>query len=263
MNFYNHIVIYKKSLNNETVYKFPCVTSTFRLVFISQGQAIWKIGSNEYKVKENDFVFLNNQEKRIFKAITSQEDLIMLIIEFEPEFLSGSPLTLLYTERTHNYQPVTAGTPELFALAEEVETEAYDGNNSFIDDILSAKVRTMLVYLARIRHIEQIEPSNMPTKMQQVLNYIDRHFKETITLKQLAEVSYMSQTGLSKYFKKHMHIPLSQYIQRKRIEHAILLLKTTDYTILTIALECGFNNTANFYKAFKAITSSTPSNFRF
>lgn len=52
------------------------------------------------------------------------------------------------------------------------------------------------------------------------------------------------------------------YISIKRIEEALSLIKTTNLSILEIALSCGFNNTANFGKTFKKYTNLPPSSFR-
>ena len=52
------------------------------------------------------------------------------------------------------------------------------------------------------------------------------------------------------------------YICIKRIEEALSLIKTTDKNILDIALECGFNNSANFNKILKKYTNLLPSAFR-
>ena len=49
----------------------------------------------------------------------------------------------------------------------------------------------------------------------------------------------------------------------RRIDNAIFLLKeNTEQNILDIALACGYNNTANFNKAFKKVTGTTPSKYR-
>lgn len=52
------------------------------------------------------------------------------------------------------------------------------------------------------------------------------------------------------------------YINIKRIDKAISLLSTTDETILNIATQCGFNNSANFNRIFKKITQLTPKQYR-
>ena len=53
-----------------------------------------------------------------------------------------------------------------------------------------------------------------------------------------------------------------EYIIRKRIDLAKMELKRTDSNILDLAYRCGFNNSANFNRAFKQRTGQTPSEFR-
>lgn len=81
-------------------------------------------------------------------------------------------------------------------------------------------------------------------------------------LDELAEIASMSKSYFSTVFKKLNGISPWDYLISKRISFAAELLKNTDKTILEIALECGFNNTANFNRAFKKITGKTPSEYK-
>ena len=53
-----------------------------------------------------------------------------------------------------------------------------------------------------------------------------------------------------------------EYITIKRVEKAIGLLKTTNDTKLNIAMQCGFNSSSNFYKAFFRITGKKPGSYQ-
>ncbi len=72
----------------------------------------------------------------------------------------------------------------------------------------------------------------------------------------------MSVSGFSRYFTKCMGIGFAEYIMQKRIQLAIHMLQDSDKTVLEIALDCGFNNAASFYKAFKKITKLNPGDYR-
>ena len=52
------------------------------------------------------------------------------------------------------------------------------------------------------------------------------------------------------------------YINIKRIEDSLTLLKSTNLTVLDIATKCGFNSTASFNKIFKKTTGITPKEYR-
>ena len=47
----------------------------------------------------------------------------------------------------------------------------------------------------------------------------------------------------------------------KRIEHAISLLENTDYKVVDVALESGFDSISGFYDTFRKITGTTPNKF--
>ena len=68
---------------------------------------------------------------------------------------------------------------------------------------------------------------------------------------------------ISHIFKKTVGISLWDYITSKRIETAMAFLSNKDdCNMLDIAVNCGFNNTANFNKAFRRVTGLTPTEFR-
>ena len=99
-----------------------------------------------------------------------------------------------------------------------------------------------------------------------MLNYYPRlrdlREDNDLSQQQVADLVNMSTTGFSRYFTKCMGVGFAGYIMQKRIQFAIHLLKTSDKTVLEIALECGFNNTASFYKAFKKVTNLNPGDYR-
>ena len=48
----------------------------------------------------------------------------------------------------------------------------------------------------------------------------------------------------------------------RRVQHAIEMIRTTQLNLTNIAMACGFNNSTNFYKAFRKVTGRTPLSYR-
>ena len=93
--------------------------------------------------------------------------------------------------------------------------------------------------------------------------YIDMHFQENLTLETLARLSGLTPNYFSSLFSKVSGIKLWDYINSRRIEAAMQLLKNeSNLNIIEIAAQCGFNNTANFNKAFKKAVGITPGEYR-
>ena len=95
------------------------------------------------------------------------------------------------------------------------------------------------------------------------MDYINRHLPDELTLEEIAKRADMSPNYFSHIFKKTVGVALWDYITSKRIESAMTLItERPDRNMLDIAVDCGFNNTANFNKMFRRVTGMTPSKFR-
>ena len=98
--------------------------------------------------------------------------------------------------------------------------------------------------------------------IEKSLAYIDEHLTDNLTLEELAAVAHMSKNYFCRQFKQLNGISPWEYICVKRIERAVHYIETTDLTRLEIASKCGYNNTSNFYYAFKKITGKTPGDYK-
>lgn len=106
------------------------------------------------------------------------------------------------------------------------------------------------------------DSSRKITQVKPVLEYIENHFSVPITLGELAGVAGMS----SKYFCRFFHSITQQtpmdYVNYYRIEQAASMLVSTDLSVTAISLECGFNDSSYFVKAFKKYKGMTPKQYR-
>ncbi|AFJ64314.1 Methylphosphotriester-DNA alkyltransferase [Bacillus velezensis YAU B9601-Y2] len=96
----------------------------------------------------------------------------------------------------------------------------------------------------------------------QIIEYIERHYHESLTLSVLAEMCHGSPYHLQRTFKKIRGMSPIAYIQKIRLSKAEHLLKHTDMTVMEIALTVGIPNTAHFATLFKKRTGSSPTEYR-
>ena len=98
--------------------------------------------------------------------------------------------------------------------------------------------------------------------VRKVITKIDYDLTADLSLKVQAEYLNVNPSYLSTLFKKETGMTLTEYINRKRIENALLLLNSTDMQIQMIAQYCGITDVNYFTKTFKKIVGKTPKEYR-
>ncbi len=251
-------------LNNENIYRGVYISTGFRICLILEGKALWEIGGCTYQVQENNIVLLNNTEGRSFKHIADGKNLRLLIIEFEPYLILSSNFFPLFKNNISNFSPVISEPCQDFSdilsrIQKEDKAKAEDYETLILANVISLLVQVKRYYKSKGCNFKEYKCSQ---EIIQAISYIDDNFCDDIKLQTVAGLIPMSVSAFSKLFLKNTGIGFNQYIRRKRIEKAIHLLETTDETILSIAMKCGFKNGANFYKAFNQIAGTNPKTYR-
>jgi len=95
-----------------------------------------------------------------------------------------------------------------------------------------------------------------------VIDYIERHLSEPITLEDLAKVVHFEKSYLATQFKKLWGISPIRYVNYVRIERAKALLAATDKSVTQIASEVGFASIHYFCRYFKEKEKLTPNEYR-
>ena len=98
--------------------------------------------------------------------------------------------------------------------------------------------------------------------IQKVITQIDSDLTADLSLNALAGDLNVNPSYLSSQFKKETGSTLTDYVNRKKVEHAILLLNSTSLQIQTIALHCGVPDVNYFTKLFKKYIHKTPKEYR-
>jgi AraC-like DNA-binding protein len=98
--------------------------------------------------------------------------------------------------------------------------------------------------------------------IQKVIIRIDMDLTADLSLNAISEELNVNASYLSNLFKKEIGSTLTEYVNRKRVEHGILLLNSTKLQIQTIAQYCGIPDLNYFTKIFKKNIGKTPREYR-
>lgn len=95
-------------------------------------------------------------------------------------------------------------------------------------------------------------------RIEMICNYVERHYKENISLEDVAAEQGLSKEYFCRYFKSNMGISFLNYLNQVRMNHVYHNLIQTDENIQDIIEKHGFYNQKLFYKKFKEIYGCTP-----
>ena len=99
-------------------------------------------------------------------------------------------------------------------------------------------------------------------RILKVKNFIGEHYKEEMSLEQLADLVGMAPTAFSRYFKLRTGKNLSEYIVDIRLGHAARRLVDTTDSVSEICWTTGFNTLSNFNRLFRKRKGCSPTEFR-
>lgn len=134
-----------------------------------------------------------------------------------------------------------------------------------------------LVYLLEALHFLSLDSSRKPlasvvydqpvnvrtiSRMQRILNHLERNWQEAVTLEQVASVAALHPQSVSRFFRQQLGMTFQEYLVRLRLGNAARGLITTERTVADIAYQCGFNNLANFNRHFRTNYGTSPSIYR-
>jgi len=99
-------------------------------------------------------------------------------------------------------------------------------------------------------------------KFASLLDYIEKHYNENLTLEQMTELSGFSKFHFSRLFKQYTDMTFCDYLNYRRIAAAEDLLSKPDLSITELALQAGFPSISTFNRVFKQKHGCTPTEYR-
>jgi AraC-like DNA-binding protein len=91
---------------------------------------------------------------------------------------------------------------------------------------------------------------------------MDRAYAEPLDIAAVAAVAHVSQAHFIRTFRAVFGETPHRYLQRRRVERAMFLLRETDRSVTDICLDVGFNSLGTFSRTFRDIVGDTPSDYR-
>jgi AraC-like DNA-binding protein len=248
----------------------------YELVNILNGKGMRQVGDNIDRFRQNDLVLVGSYLPHAWicdsdynygpKGFQGEA----VVVQFLPDFLGPQfmeiPENRQLKEMLRESSRGIRFTGKTRERISSLLSESYnlDGADQLyvmlsIFNILSKTKEYMLLSSAGFiepYHKEGNEP------VQKALDHILHNFQKEISVKEMLDITNMSNTTFCMAFKRITRMTFKEYLINTRIGYACKLLTSSQLAINQIALCCGFDNISNFNQKFRKIKNVTPSAFR-
>lgn len=273
------------TMHTITDYRIPCSVSKqpfcndeaklwhihnrYELVFFSMEQGGYQVGRHWRSVFGSEILLIapNTPHYWLSKQNGASSEYCVSVL-FDESLFGDNGAMLQYTPFVRIGRLLKCSGRCIQHTCAERFRKAFDRLLELDDLDRTLELIRLLDRLAAEEDIESICPSSTADRiceskrMTDVMHYISTHFKENITLKEIASVANMTPPAFCKYFKKSTGKTFVEFVNELRLHHACKLIFDTNYSISQICFESGFNSLTNFNSLFRRATSMSPVTYR-
>lgn len=254
---------------------YPAVTTHWHdeaeLTLVTSGSCIYQIDLIDYDVKKGDILFIPPLLLHSISLDTSNEFFSETYV-FHMNFLGGNSTDICstrYLAPIMNQEvsipclitpehPVYPSLRKIFNQITSLYNEEVIGYELALKSLLLQSIFLLLQYSTKNGSSETKISSD---KLKSVLDYIELHYSEQISVSELARLCYFSDYHFMRFFKKHINMTCMEYINNLRLEKSVELFKQGNTSIIDVSLSVGFHNLSYFHRAFKKKYHMTPLSF--
>lgn len=239
----------------------------YELTYIVKGSGYRIVGNSYEQYSDGDLVLLGSNLPHTW---TSKPDNTFaseaIVIQFSSEFIT--PFLVLHESNQikqlleHSDRGLRIAVDEMLVsnIMELPEIQGMDRVLKLIW-ILEEITKRQCDYIAPNTFHNVVSKKN-EFRINKACTFLQNNFNQKISLKQVADLIYLTESNFCKFFKKATGKTYSDYLNELRINEACRMLVQTEQTINEISYACGFETLSYFNRVFLFKKAITPSTFR-
>ena len=248
------------------------------IALVLDGRGTFLFGRREMPAEPGDVFFIDNSQPHVALADPGTS-LRLLLVLFRPELIAAPgcrQLDLGYLAPFRVDEVVaSARVPGASRLAGKLALELrvlerIAGRNQPSERYLAdATLRRVLALAIAERDVAADDDAltvasagDRREQIRPVLEYVDGHAREHITLEDAANVVHVSPSRIRHVFKDVTGISFKEYVTHVRVAEAKRLLLSTDMSVAQVASAVSYSNLHQFYKVFYRLCAMSPAEYR-
>ncbi len=250
--------------------------SEYQLFMVLKGNGTRFIGDNVKPFKAGDITFTGPNIPHLWRSDVEsstekrKNSCEGIVVYFNEKFLGESLLQKEETIRIRQLFKKSLRGLELTGntrktvkkmLSKLLTMKGFDSVLELLKIINKLSQTTDLQPLASAGYVNTLKEGDTE-RMNIVYAYVMKNFTRKMAITELAELTNMTPTSFSRYFRIHANKTFSEFVSEIRIGHACKLLIEKKLTASQACYESGYGTLSNFNRQFKAITQITPSEYK-
>lgn len=244
-------IYFQYNINTEADWSakiLPHIHNAVEFKFVTKGTYFVEVAGERHFCREGDIIFVDSMRPHSYESVGPSEHFVLVVDKrYVYQIFENKKTFPLYMPNISNFNHIKKILLETF---EKWDDMSKDSRKGFVYRIIG----TLMQFYKTIEISEHETKEELIVK---ILEYIDEHYKEDITLKQLSDTFGYSKNYFSNVFNKYMKMGLRECVNRVRVKKAVLLMHENNKKIpmWRVAELCGFNSFDTFSRAYKRFSS--------
>ena len=232
------------------------------IVFVADGTGKVFVNNNIHEIHKGD-VLIYNAGVSHFEQGYPNNPMELLFVAYDKLKISGLQPNCLLPE---SYGCLFHGMDMYKTLRDCFDqlVHEFEANDRFYREIVQSISQTLVMYVLRLINCSKDTSALLDSSLivGAARAYMDEHFREKVTLDDLAQICFTNKYYISHLFTRMQGISIGKYLLHKRIEKAKYLLSETTLSAEAIAEQIGFRDPAYFCRVFRKETGKPPAEWR-
>lgn len=221
---------------------------------IMEGSVSLLLEQEKYLLHKGDIFLINRHQ--VHSLYSTNENNLILAFQLHTEFYRQIDYSLEYLRFENNI--IHSGflhkklLPLFYQCADIYFQDLSFGAlkcSSIMLDILYQLADGTLCHIASEK--ESVSAYHNTMRLNRIMDYINEHYTERISLQDLAELENITDYHMSHFIRKMLGISFQEYVNQLRFKHALTLIQKTDLHILDICMESGFSSSRYLNQMFE------------
>lgn len=235
--------------------------SDLELFLVLRGPIEFICDDESVKLNDDDLFVINENSIHAFR---SEATSVAISLRIETQKIEGLEKNLHFICNSACDNDKGRYYPVKRLIAELVKTNAEPSEDNFLFNrsIMHSLLFELMKNFRADKNEKEVNSKKYLDRLNDILAYINEHYREALTLNQLAETQHLSVPYLSSFFEKYLGVNFLTYYNELRLERATNELLLSDNSVEVIALNNGFTNPRSFVTLFKRKYGTLPSLYR-